>query len=236
VVDEDFARVYWPGSSALGRQVFRAGGDEAFTVVGVVGAVKQASLTSDEALGAIYYPIALNTDPNLYAVVRTSLPFASAIGRVVRTLDPELPVSDVRTMESRISDSLIARRSPAVLAVVFSGIALLLTAVGTYGVLSYTVTQRRREIGLRMALGARPEQIRGQFLLLAGRLFVSGAAMGVLGAWLAGRTMATVLFQVPSLDLASLTQASVVMGVVCIAACLLPARRAARTSPLDALG
>lgn len=236
VVDEDFARTYWPGSSALGRQVLRAGGPEAFTVVGVVGAVKQVSLTGSEALGAVYYPIVLNTDPRLYVVLRTSLPFSGALARVVRVLDPDLPVSDVRAMDTRIADSLIARRSPAVLAAIFSAIALLLTAVGTYGVLSYTVAQRRREIGLRMALGARPEQIRSQFLAMAGRLFATGAALGALGSWLAGQAIESVLFQVPALDVVSLGRAAVIMGAVCCAACLLPAYRAARTSPLEALG
>jgi predicted permease len=235
VVDEDFARIYWPGASALGREVLRAGGGESFTVVGVVGAVRQVSLTGEEGLGAVYYPIARNTDPSLYVVLRTSLPLTAALGRVTRRLDPDVAVSDARMMEERIADSLIARRSPAVLAALFSAIALLLTAVGTYGVLSYTVAQRRREIGLRMALGARPEQIRAQFLSLAARLFSAGAVVGVAGAWLAGQAIETVLFHVPALDLASLARAAGIMAAVCLAACLLPAHRAAHTSPLEAL-
>jgi ABC-type antimicrobial peptide transport system permease subunit len=138
-------------------------------------------------------------------------------------------------METRITDSLVARRSPALLASLFSGIALLLTAIGTYGVLSYAVAQRRREIGVRMALGALPSQIRSQFLSLSLRLLACGTFLGVIGAWQAGRAMRTVLFHVPPLSLAVLAGAASVMGVVCLAACLLPSQRAARISPVETL-
>ena len=139
-------------------------------------------------------------------------------------------------METRIADSLVARRSPALLAGLFSGIALLLTAIGTYGVLSYAVAQRRREIGLRMALGARPEQVRGQFVALALRLLAAGTVLGVLGAWLTGRAMQAILFQVPALHVATLagTAAHPGRGV----SRRLPAAvsdRAARISPMEAM-
>jgi ABC-type antimicrobial peptide transport system permease subunit len=155
---------------------------------------------------------------------------------VVKQIDRDLPVNDLQTMESRISDSLVTRRSPALLAGLFSGIALLLTAIGTYGVLSYAVAQRRREIGVRMALGARPEQIRKQFVTLALRLLASGIGLGFVGAWLAGRAMQAVLFHVPALDWMTLASTAVVMGVVSLVACLLPTRRASRISPIEALG
>ena len=243
MIDEDFARRYWPKSGprggALGQRVFEGAVEgnaaDAYTVVGVVGAVKQAGLVEDEAQGAIYYPLGHRGDHSLYLVVRTSLPtesLAPALGKAVRRIDPELPVNDLRTMETRIADSLVARRSPALLAVLFSGIALLLTAVGTYGVLSYAVTQRRREIGLRMALGARPEQVRGQFLSLALRLLAAGTALGVLGAWLTGKAMQSVLFQVPPLHMATLAVTAGLLGAVSLIACLLPSHRAAKVSPM----
>jgi ABC-type antimicrobial peptide transport system permease subunit len=131
--------------------------------------------------------------------------------------------------------NLAARRTPALLAALFSAIALLLTAIGSYGVLSYAVEQRRREIGVRMALGAQPGQIRNQFLFLTSRLLASGVMLGRIGAWLAGRAMQTVLFHVPAFNLAILSGAAGVMGVVSIVACLLPSHRAARTSPVEAL-
>jgi predicted permease len=242
VVDEDFARYYWPHGSALGQRLFEGSEEkndaEAFTVVGVVGAVKQAGLTDEAAQGAVYYPYALRTDDNLFVVVRTSLPPESLglpLQKVVRQTDPELPANDLRSMETRISDSLVAHRSPALLAGIFSAVALLLTAVGTYGVLSYAVAQRRREIGVRMALGARPAQIRSQFLSLALRLLVAGTIMGSIGAWATGQAMRTLLFHVPPLHFLTFVSAAGVIAVVSLGACLLPSHRAARISPMEAL-
>lgn len=242
VVDDDFARHYWPHHSPLGHRLFQGsepGPDaEAFTVVGVVGSVKQAGLTDDSAQGAVYYPYAFNTDDNIFVAIRTSLPPESlglTLQRVVRQIDASLPVNNLRTMETRISDSLVARRSPALLAAIFSSIALLLTAIGTYGVLSYAVAQRRREIGVRMALGARPEQIRRQFFLLALRLLTGGIMLGIAGAWLTGRAIQTVLFHISALNWTTLGGAAAILVLVCLVACLLPAHRAARTSPMQAL-
>src|SRR5262249_11800619 len=125
--------------------------------------------------------------------------------------------------------------SPALLAMLFAGIAVLLTAIGTYGLLSYAVAQRRREIGLRMALGARPDQVRRQFLTLALRLLISGTAFGLIGAWLTGRAMQTLLFRVPAVPVGMLMATAVVITLVCLSACVLPSHRAARISPMEAL-
>jgi predicted permease len=242
VVDEDFARYYWPNASAVGQQLWdgsEAGKDtEAFTIVGVVGGVKQAGLTENEAQGAIYYPYAFRIGDSVFVAVRTSLPpesFALTLQRVVRQIDADVPVSDLRSMDTRIADSLVARRSPALLAGLFSGIALLLTSIGTYGVLSYAVAQRRREIGVRIALGAQPGQIRIQFLSLSLRLLIAGTVLGLIGAWQAGRAMRSLLFQVPPLNVAVLAAAACVTAAVCLAACLLPSQRAAQISPMEAL-
>jgi ABC-type antimicrobial peptide transport system permease subunit len=177
-------------------------------------------------------------DGQFFVAARTSLApesLGGALRTIVRGIDADLPVSDLRAMNTRVTESLAGRRSPALLAAIFSAIALLLTAIGTYGVLSYAVAQRRREIGLRMALGARPEQVRGQFLAIALRLLAAGTTLGLLGAWLASRTIEAVLFQVPALDLATLAATAAVLGVVAVAAGLLPSRRAARVSPLEAM-
>lgn len=241
VVDEDFARYYWPDGNAIGRRLWdgseaRTDGD-AFTVVGVVGAVKQAGLTEDQAQGAIYYPLPFRVPDGVFVTIRTTQAPESlglTLQKLVRQIDPDLPVDDVRSMDTRIADSLVVRRSPALLASLFSAIALLLTAIGTYGVLSYAVSQRRREIGVRMALGAQPSQIRTQFFFLALRLMAFGTAFGVIGAWQAGRAMRSILFRVPPMSVAILAAAAFI-ALVCLAACLLPSQRAARISPTEAL-
>lgn len=242
VVDEDFARRYFPQGGAIGQRVFHGGGDvkteEAFTIVGVVGAVKQAELTDRDAVGAVYFPLLHHTDYETYVVARTSIPaetFAGTLQKIVRGIDPDVVVADVRAMEVRIADSLSTRRSPALLAGVFGGIALLLAAIGTYGVLSYAVAQRRREIGVRMALGAQREQIARHFLSLGVRLLIGGTLVGLLAAMAAGRAMQSLLFDVPPLHLATFAGAAAVMAVVSVCACLLPARRAASVNPMVAL-
>jgi predicted permease len=242
VIDEDFARYYWPDTSPLGRQLYQGSEEgqdaEAFTVVGVVGRVQQAGLTDEEAQGAVYYPYLYRPDNDMFVVIRSSLPaesMAPLLRRIVRQVDSNLPVNDVQSMDARISDSLVARRSPALLAALFSAIALLLTAVGTYGVLSYSVAQRRREIGVRMALGAQPRQIGSQFLYLALRLLACGTTLGIAGAWLAGRAMQSVLFHVQAFHVPTLTGTAAVMGIVSLVACLLPSYRATRISPVETL-
>jgi predicted permease len=241
-VDEDFARRYWPRGGALGQRLFQGGEEgtdaDAFTIVGVVGASKQSGLTDTDAQGAVFYPYSARLDAEVFLVTRTTLAsesLASTLQRAVRAVDPELPVSDLRTMETRIGDSLASRRSPAVVAALFSLIALLLTAIGTYGVLSYAVAQRRREIGLRIALGARPDQIRAQFLSLAVRLTTSGIGLGLAGAWLTGLAMQAILFRVPAFHLATLAGTAGMLAIVCLAGCLWPSERAARISPIEAL-
>ncbi len=242
VVDEDFARQYWPYSSPLGRQLFmgsQPGPDsEAFTVVGVVESVKQTGLTDGTAQGAVYYPYIYRPESNIFLAVRASVPTESlrfTLERVVREIDSGLAVNDIQTMNERITDSLVARRSPALLAGMFAAIALLLTGIGTYGVLSYAVAQRNREIGVRMALGAQPSQIRTQFLVLGLRLVIAGLALGSAGAWLMGRVMQAVLFHVAAVSPLVLACAASVMALIALVACLVPARRAALVSPMRVL-
>ena len=242
VVDEDLARRYWPNGGALGQQVFRGNeSDEAklFTIVGVVGAVKQAELTESQGQGAVYLPYAHRTgDSSVFVVARTSQrpeAFAETLRKLVRAAHPDLAIDNIRSMDTRVAESLIARRSPALLAGIFAGVALLLAAIGTYGVLSYAVAQRTREIGIRMALGAQRKQIGAQFLSLGLRLLVAGTTLGLIGAWWAGRAMQSVLFDVPVLPIATLAGAALVMGAVSLVACLIPARRASRVDPVEAL-
>ena len=241
VVDEDFARRYWPNGSALGQRL-REGNetDEAklFTIVGVVGAVKQAELTEARGQGALYVPYVYRNGASVFVVVRTSQDpeaFAETLRKLVRAAHPELAFDNIRSMDARVADSLIARRSPALLAGIFAGVALLLSAIGTYGVLSYAVAQRRREIGIRMALGAQRSQIGTQFLSLGLRLLAAGTILGLIGAWLIGRAMQSVLFGVPTLPIVTLLASLAVMSVVSIIACLIPSRRATKVDPMIAL-
>ncbi len=242
VVDEDFAARYWPRGHAIGQQLFRGSTagrpQDAFTVVGVVAAVKQAALSEDDHLGAVYYPYNDSFDSSIYVVVRTTMEperLATTLASAVRAIDPELPVNNVRSMDTRVTDSLVTRRSPAVLAAIFACIALLLTAIGTYGVLSYAVAQRRREIGVRMALGATPAQVCAQFGAFGVRLLAIGSLAGVAGSWLSGKAMQALLFQTPPLPIGVIALVAATMGVVCLAACLVPSLRAARVSPTEVL-
>jgi putative ABC transport system permease protein len=243
VVDEDFARRYWPDASAIGHRVYEPGEitpeKTAYTIVGVVGAVKQADVTEGERLGAVYFPFAIRPDAAFYVVTRTTRDpgaLAPALAKLVRSIDPELPMDGVRTMELRVSDSLVARRSPALLAGSFALVALLLAAIGTYGVLSSAVAQRRREIGVRLALGAQPRQIGREFLRFGASLLAIGTVLGVLGTWMAGRLMQAVLYDVPALHAPTLAGTAAVMAAVSLVACAIPARRAARVDPMVVLG
>jgi predicted lysophospholipase L1 biosynthesis ABC-type transport system permease subunit len=209
-----------------------------FTIVGVVGAVKQAELTEPQGQGAAYFPFTDAHGIEVFVVTRTSQrpeAFAGTLRKLARAANPDLAIDDLRSMDTRIDDSLVARRSPAMLAAIFAGVALLLAAIGTYGVLSYAVAQRRREIGIRMALGARREQIGAQFLSLGLRLLAAGTILGLIGAWLAGRAMRSVLFDVPALPIAALFGTALVMTAVSLVACLIPARRATQVDPMIAL-
>jgi predicted permease len=241
VVDEDLARRYWPNGGALGQRL--ALGDEIddaklFTITGIVGTVKQTELTEPPGQGAVYLPFAYRENNSVFIVTRTSQrpdAFAETLRKLIRAADPELAIDNIRSMEARIDESLITRRSPALLAGIFAGVALLLAAIGTYGVLSYSVAQRTREIGIRMALGAQRGQIGAQFLSLGLRLLAAGTILGLIGASWAGRVMQSLLFDVPALPVATLLGTALVMTTVSLIACLIPARRAAIVDPVVAL-
>jgi len=153
----------------------------------------------------------------------------------VLRLDPQLPIDDLRMMQTRIDDSLVGRRSPAILAGIFAAMALLLAGVGTYGVLAYAVSQRSREIGVRMALGALPQQVLAQFLGIGAILLGIGICLGAAGAWLTGRAMQSMLFEVGSFPAGVLAATTAVMAVVVFLSVYLPSSRAARINPVDAL-
>lgn len=241
VVDADFAKRYWPNQSALGRRLtngptFKE--TDAFTIVGVVGSIKHGDLSDTSAQGAVYFPYRYYASNGISIVARSAIApaaLAPTLQKAVLQLDPELPLDDLKPMQGRIDDSLITRRSPAVLAGIFAAVALALAAVGTYGVLAYAVGQRRREIGVRMALGALPQQVLAQFIALGLKLLGGGVLLGALGAWATGTAMQSILFGIQPLHLGLLALTTVVMASVVLLAVLLPSHRASQISPIEAL-
>jgi predicted permease len=241
VVDQAFARRYWPGESALGHRLsdgplFQK--DQAFTIIGVVGSVKQNELDDVKPLGTIYYPYRYWWGLEISVLAKTAVAtesIAPALRKAVLEIDPDLPIEKLEPMRNLIDDSLVNRRSPAVLAGIFAVVALLLTAMGTYGVLAYAIRQRRREIGLRMALGARPQQVLRQFLGLGTKMLAAGMAVGMAGAWAVSRSMQSVLFGIGSVQLNIFSVTAGVMISVVLSAILLPSLWASRVSPTEAL-
>lgn len=243
VVDADFAEIYWPGQSALGQVIYpgppEVEGVPALTIVGVVGTMKNNHLADREKAGALFMPYREDAGPfNSYIVVRTMLAPETggpAIRQALARVDPRLPLDELQTMEMRIADTLVTRRTPMILAWIFSGVALGLAALGIYGVLAYAVAQRRREIGVRMALGAQPEQVLRQFLGIGARLLAIGVGLGLAAAVLVGRLMNSMLYEISPLNVLVLAGTTAIIGAVVFFASYLPSRRAALTTPLEAL-
>jgi predicted permease len=245
VVDRAFAERYWPGSDPLGHRLSRWGNtfnkNNAFTIVGVVGDVKQRDLTEDAAHGAVYFPFVASegasSDP-VALVVSSAFPastLAPMIRKAIQQIAPSVPLDDLRAMQADIDDSLVSRRSPAILASIFAVLALLLSAIGIYGALAYVVSQRRREIGVRMALGADQNHIRNLFLAMGLRLLLWGSVAGIVGGWWACRAMQSTLYGVLSMQLSTLGIAFMIVSLVATVACLVPALRAAKVDPIVAL-
>ena len=238
VVDEDFARRYWPGGGAIGHRISPDSTHGYYTIIGVVGAVKYDDLTDDRSWGAVYYPY---TEVNMYWFVfamRTSLApemTGGAFRAAVARIDPDVPVLDLTTMSTLVEESLLGRRAAVVLAAAFAFVSLLIAGIGIYGVLAFQVSQSRREIGVRMALGAEPVQILRHFVGLGIRLTATGLALGLAGAWIAGRSMAGLLFGTGPLDPPVLGGTGLVLGIVAVLACLLPSCSASRVPPAEAL-
>jgi putative ABC transport system permease protein len=238
VINERLARENFPGGNPVGQQlVYNWGEDYPAEIVGVVADVRETSLTAEPA-PAFYRPLSQMPNPTLNVIVRTAgdpLALAGAIREKVNALDPELPVAGMRTMESVISDAAARSRLSSYLLAGFSALALLLAAIGLYGIMSYAVAQRRGEIGVRVALGAdRGKILRlivGQGMVLTG----TGLAVGLLGAFLLTRLLRSLLFGVTTTDPATFVSVPLVLAAVALLACWLPASRAAGVDPAAAL-
>src|SRR5215212_1064578 len=239
LVSESFARKHFPGEDPLGKRikVFMSEKPEWTEVIGVVGDVRYDNLTV-EAEPFVYYPYPGLTYPFMTLVVRTAgdpAEMAPAMRREIAALDADQPVSDVRTMTQVMADTVSRARFNTLLLSIFAGLATLLAAVGIFGVMSYSVQLRTREIGLRMALGAQPGRVLMMMLRQGLLLTLIGIGVGLAGALALSRVMSGLLYGVTASDPSTFAAIVVVLGVVSLVACYIPARRATRVDPLVAL-
>jgi putative ABC transport system permease protein len=240
IVNETMARHYWPKESAVGHRIcFFENPPVWRTIVGVVADVHERGYELAMKPG-IYTPFGtLDTGwtPDEFAIRTTGDPtaIASAVRRVVSSVDPEQPVSNVRTMDEIVDLNVADRQQQMTLLGAFAALALVLASIGLYGVLSYAVTQRSREIGLRMALGASAgsviRMIVGRGLALTG----IGLALGLVAAWLATRALQNLLYGVAATDPLTFASVAALLGIIALIACWAPARRASRVDPITVL-
>jgi putative ABC transport system permease protein len=240
VISEALARRHWPGQDPTGRRI-KLGARESdgpwLTVVGVVGNVTQQWI-DQEPRSAIYRPYTQAPDYSLSLVLRTAgdpLTLAAAARAQVARVDPDQPVYELRTMGRVIADSMAGVRLAVGMMAVFGLIALALAAVGVYGVMSYSVTQRTHEIGIRLALGARPADVLWLVVGQAFKLALVGVALGLPVAFGLTRLMSSALVGVVALDLSTFAGFTLMLTAVALLSGYLPARRATRVDPMVAL-
>jgi predicted permease len=245
LVDTDFAHRFWPGQDAIGKRVTidaipntNPPQPRWRTVVGVVGHVKHYGLDTQGREQAYFPHAQIDYARDMYLAVRTPLDppsLANSIRQQVFAIDKDMPIFSVSTMDDLLSHSVAQPRLNLTLLVVFAVLALLLAAVGVYGVMAFAVTQRTHEIGIRMALGAQPEKILQQLLLDGSRLAVIGLCIGLAASLALTRLMASLLFGVKPTDPFTFAAVAALLTAVALAACYIPARRAMRVDPMVAL-
>ncbi|MFY9607925.1 MAG: ABC transporter permease, partial [Blastocatellia bacterium] len=238
IINESFARTYFPGEDPIGRRIDfgweTTGWQE---IVGVIGDVKHHGL-EEAALPATYVPQLQRPSLSMTVVVRTTpdpRSLSAAVRSQVFSLDKDQPISRVRVMEEVVSASVASRRLSMVLLAGFAVVALTLAAVGLYGVMSYVVTQRTHEIGVRMALGARAGDVLGLVLRQGIDLVMLGVGIGLAAALALTRLMASLLYGVSATDFSTFAVIALLLSAVALLACYLPARRATRVDPMVAL-
>jgi putative ABC transport system permease protein len=247
LVSQSLAQRFWPNENPIGRHLtmyFLP--EKTREIVGIVGDVKDRGLNTSEPVATLYLPLGQLHAPALAAwrsfplwiVVRTSsqpTAVTSAVTHAIHQLNPELPIAEVTTMEEFVADSLSQQHFNMLLLSVFAGIALLLAAVGIYSVLAYTVRRRVREIGIRMALGARSSDVVRMIVSEGMKPTAVGVAIGIAGALALGRFISSLIFGVKPADLATFTTVSLMLIIVSLAASVLPAYRATRVEPVKTL-
>jgi putative ABC transport system permease protein len=240
VIDEEFAHRYWPNEEAVGQRI-KLGTDAkapVLTVQGVVGRVKMEGLSQDSKRVQGYFPFAQIPSGGMTVILKASgdpNQLIAAVRQQVKAIDPDQPIYSIRTMDEIRAESVASERLSLTLLSIFAGIALVLAIVGIYGVMSYSVTQRTHEIGIRMAIGAQPRDVFrmviGQGMMLA----LIGVAIGLLLAFALTRLMTTMLFGVEPTDPATFAAIAVLLTVVALVACYVPGRRATKVDPVVSL-
>jgi len=243
VVNESLARKHFPDGRVIGRRfAFSRNEPQWYEIVGIVGNIKHRGLDAPDR-PEMYVPYRQPLFSNwtvrpMQVVVRTAgdpLAAAATVRREIARLDPDQPISDVRTMDERIGRSLESRRFNMILLAAFAALALALAAIGIYGILAYAVTERTHEIGVRLALGAQPRDVLSMIVAQGMAMTAAGAAIGVVAALAVTRLMSSLLFGISAADPMTFAAIPLLLGVVAFVACYVPARRATRVDPLVAL-
>jgi len=243
VVDEEMVKRYWPNTNPIGKRITRTnnadGSPRWLEVVGVVGHTKQEGLDAESRV-QLYFPYAQRGMPFLTVAVRTPpgadpLRALPAVREAVRSVDRDIPLSQVRTMSAMVEASVGERRLSMILLGVFATIALVLASIGIYGVMSYSVTQRSREIGVRMALGAERRTVLGLVMRQGMTLALAGVVIGVLGALALTRLIRNQLYSVGATDPATFVAVALLLAGIALVATFIPALRATRVDPVVAL-
>ena len=240
LVSESTARLMWPGSDAIGKQIKLGGRSEKkpwSTVIGIVGDVRQYGLDAGATADA-YLPYTQNVDSSQYVVLRSGLStqiLARAVEEQFAAVDKDAPVYGAQSMEEMISDSLGQRRFVASLVGGFGALALILATIGIYSVIAYGVAQRTSEFGIRLALGASPQNVMKMVLAGGAKLTLTGLAVGLALALLVTRLMSSLLYETSPLDPLTIFAVAALLLVVALGASWVPARRATRVDPMVAL-
>jgi predicted permease len=249
IIDQRLAQRFWPGVDPVGKRLYFPSSSEDLTrvtsqtrfltVVGVVGDVSLTSLTpGSPAIGTYYLPLAQSGSRYLTFAIRTAGDAHAVVPQLraaVQSIDRELPVFGVQTMDERLAGSLVSRRVPMLLALGFGSVALFLAMIGVYGVLAYQVAQRQREIGIRLALGSSAAEVFRLVLRDGARITGAGLVLGVVGAFVGGRLIARLLYGVAPTDLAVFGIVAGIVAAIALAASVIPARRATLVDPVRAL-
>jgi predicted permease len=237
LVDQKMSDRFWPKGDAVGKRIRPNNSSPWLTIAGVVGVVKQYGLDTDTRM-VVYYPHSQRTAGPLFFVARTSgepAAMANAILQQVRNIDPDVPVYDVATMQQRVHESVARQRFAMTMLGAFAGFAMLLAAIGVYGVMSFLVTQGTSEIAIRMALGAQRNSILSLVFQQGMGMALIGIAVGLMGAFGLTRLMGALLFGVSATDPLTFTGVAMLLTLVALSACYFPARRAMRVDPMVAL-